>query len=54
MVDVRDNMEDLMEEAMDEDKFWGMMALDDDAGVEYGRDILKEGTFETTMRLPYK
>jgi len=22
--------------------------------VDYGRDILKEGTFETTMRLPYK
>ena len=54
MMDVREVMEELMDEAMNEDKFWGMMALDDDVGVDYGRDILKEGTFETTMRLPYK
>ena len=54
MMDVKENMEDLMDEAMNEDKFWGMLALDDEPGVDYGRDILKEGTFETTMRLPYK
>lgn len=53
-MEVKECMEDLMEEAMNEDKFWGMLALDDEPGIDYGRDILKEGTFETTMRLPYK
>ena len=47
-------MEELIDEPMNEDRFWGMMALDDSEGVDYGRDNLKEGTFETTMRLPYK
>jgi len=54
LMDVKDEMERLMDEAMNEDKFWGMMALDDTVAFDYGRDILKEGTFETTMRLPYK
>ncbi len=40
---------------MDEDKFWGY-ALDDggQGGFQYGRDIIKEGTFESTqLKMPY-
>ena len=48
-------MENLQEEEMTEQKFWGALALDDDEpGFDYGRDILKEGTFETIMKLPYQ
>jgi hypothetical protein len=35
---------------MNEDKFWGY-ALGEDAGqgeFQYGRDVIKEGTFEST------
>jgi len=55
MMDVTEEMENLMEEAMTEEKFWGMLALDDDVvAFDYGRDILKEGTYETQMKLPYE
>lgn len=48
-------MEELMEEEMTEEKFWGLLALDDDViGFDYGRDILKEGTYETIMKLPFE
>jgi hypothetical protein len=54
MMSITEKMEDLMEEAMTEEKFWGMAALDDDViAFDYGRDILKEGTYETIIRLPY-
>jgi len=39
---------------MTEEKFWGLLALNDEEVFDYGRDILKEGTYETTMELPYK
>lgn len=55
MMDFTEKMEDLMDEAMDDDKFWGMAALDDDVvAFDYGRDVLKEGTYETIMQLPYQ
>jgi hypothetical protein len=38
---------------MTEEKFWGLLALNDEEVFDYGRDILKEGTYETTMKLPY-
>jgi disulfide oxidoreductase YuzD len=55
MMDITEKMEDLMDEAMNDEKFWGMAALDDDVvAFDYGRDILKEGTYETLIKLPYQ
>lgn len=55
MMDFTQEMEELMEEEMTEEKFWGLLALDDDViGFDYGRDILKEGTYETIMKLPFE
>ena len=41
---------------MNEDKFWGY-ALGEEVGggeFQYGRDVIKEGTFESTqLKMPY-
>lgn len=41
-----EQVEDLREEEMNEDKFWGLMALNDDEAFDYGRDTLKDGIYE--------
>jgi hypothetical protein len=47
MMGITDKMADLRDEKMDDAKFWGMLALaDDDTAFDYGRDILKDGTYE--------
>ena len=53
MMYISDDMENLREEKMTEERFWGMLALDDDEGFDYGRDILKEVTYEALITLPY-
>ena len=47
MMEITDEIEALRNENMDEDKFWGMLALNDEVQFDYGRNILKEGTYET-------
>ena len=40
---------------MTEERFWGMLALDDDVvAFDYGRDILKDKEMEDTITLPYE
>lgn len=46
---VSNEMEDLQDEAMTEERFWGLMALNDEEGFDYGRDTLKDGPYETKM-----
>lgn len=54
MMEITDRIEELRGEAMTELKFWGLLALDDDAGgFDYGREILKDAVYETRMELPY-
>lgn len=38
---------------MTEEKFWGLMALNDEEGFDYGRDTLKDVIYEQTTHLPY-
>ena len=47
MMEITDEIEALRSEDMDKEKFWGMLALNDDVQFDYGRAILKEGTYET-------
>ena len=47
MMEITDEIEALRNENMDEEKFWGMLALNDEVQFDYGRNILKEGTYET-------
>lgn len=54
MMEITDEMDNLRNENMTEAKFWGMLALNDEAAFDYGRDILKEGTYETVIKLPYE
>ena len=55
MMEITDKMADLRDEKMDDAKFWGMLALnDDDDAFDYGRDILKDGTYENQIKLPYE
>ena len=52
---INDDMEALRNEKMDDQRFWGMQALDDeDDALDSGRDVLKEGTYETVIQLPYE
>jgi hypothetical protein len=53
MIDIRDHIEYLNQEKMNDQKFWGLLSLNEDDAFDYGRDILKEGTYETEMVLPY-
>jgi len=53
MMDVTDSIVALKDEPMDEGRFWGMLALDDDDAFDYGRDILKEVIYDTKISLPY-
>lgn len=39
---------------MTEEKFWGLMALNDEPQFDYGRDILKDLIYENIIKLPYK
>ena len=54
MMHITDDMEALRQEEMTEQRFWGMQALDEDDAFDYGRDVLKEGTYETIIKYPYK
>ena len=47
MMEITEEIEALRSENMDAEKFWGMLALNDDVQFDYGRNILKEGTYET-------
>lgn len=47
MMEITEEIEALRSENMDEEKFWGMLALNDEVQFDYGRNILKEGTYET-------
>ena len=54
MMDVTDSIVALNDEVMDEGRFWGMLALnDDDDEFDYGRDVLKDVTYDTKITLPY-
>ena len=55
MMGVTEQMENLIDEPMTEEKFWGMLALDDgDGAFDYQREILKEAVYEVQkMKIPY-
>lgn len=54
MMDLTDQIEELRNEEMTDIKFWGLLALnDDDGGFDYGREILKDGVYESRIELPY-
>ena len=55
MMGVTETMENLIDEPMTEEKFWGMLALDDgDGAFDYQREILKEAVYEVQkMKIPY-
>ena len=43
-MNISDAIEFLRDEAMTEEKFWGMLAMgDDDEVLDFGRDYCKEG-----------
>jgi hypothetical protein len=52
MMQIREKLNELAEEKMTEDKFWGYV-MDDREDYEYGRDVLREGTYENHLRTPY-
>ena len=53
MMDITDEIDYLRNEAMNEEKFWGLLATNDEDAFDYGRDILKDGIYETRLTLPY-
>lgn len=54
MIDLRNKIEFLNKENVDEDKFWGLLAMNNEETFDYGRDILKETTYDQKITLPYK
>lgn len=53
IMELSEQVEDLKNEGMTEEKFWGLMALNDDEAFDYGRDTIKDGVYESRMELPY-
>jgi hypothetical protein len=54
MMEINDEVDELNGEEVTEEKLWGGNAVDDDDAFDYGRDVIKEGTLESKLRLPYK
>lgn len=53
MMELTEEIEHLDGEKMTEDKFWGLAALDEDEDFEYGRDFIKEGSYDALLKSPY-
>ena len=56
MMELNNEIDYLNDENMTDQKFWGMLALDqeDDEEFDYGRDVLKENNYDQVMVLPYE
>lgn len=56
IAEMREQIQLLDEERMTEQKLWGYNydANDDDQGNTFGRKVLKEGTMEQQLRLPFR
>jgi hypothetical protein len=39
---------------MTEQKFWGMAGFNEDEEFDYGRDIIREGSYDKMLRIPFK
>ena len=52
MLTIRHRIQELEDERMSEQKFWNYV-MDGQDEFEYGRDVLKEGTYENLLKLPY-
>lgn len=50
---LKNQLQELEDEKMNENKFWGYQIEVGDQ-FEYGRDVLKEGTYEDHLDLPYQ
>ena len=50
---IRNQLNELSDERMNENKFWGYVLDGADNGFQYGRDIIKEGTYEAMLKIPY-
>lgn len=46
IMEIKEELEDLKNERMSKEKFWGVAADDEDEEFDWGRDTLKEGDFE--------
>ena len=55
IMEIKEELEDLKNEKMSKEKFWGVSADDEDEDFDWGRDTLKEGNFEKFIlsQIPY-
>lgn len=54
MLSYKNKIQELQDEEMNEHKFWGYVMDEDNQGdFQYGREVLKDGTYETQLKLPY-
>jgi len=51
IMEIKEELEDIDREIVTKEKFWGIGGadFDDDDAFDYGRDVLREGTFEKYM-----
>lgn len=56
IMQIKEELEELKNEKMTKEKFWGVAADDDDEEFDWGRDTLKEGDFEKSIKedIPYE
>lgn len=54
VMQLQEEMDDLENEKMDEQKFWGLLMGDEDDEFDYGRDIVKEESLDKVLFLPYQ
>lgn len=56
MMELQEEIDELMNEKMTKEKFWGMAGLDEELPFDYGRDIHKEESYDKIINekyLPY-
>ena len=54
VMEINDEMLELNDEEMTDQKFWGNVFDDGDEDFEYGRDVCKEADYDSQIVLPYK
>jgi hypothetical protein len=54
IMELQEEMTNLDDEKMTEMKFWGAAGLNEDDEFDYGRDVVRDGSYEKMLILPYR
>lgn len=54
IMELQDQIANMEEEKMTEQKFWGMAGINEDEEFDYGRDVVRDGSYDRQLIQPYR